>query len=355
MPGGPAAILICTRKRYGWAVPGLLLAAVFFAILASLCIGAYPISFHRAAEIVLHLSWPFSAFRGPQADLKELTVVQLVRLPRVLLATLAGVGLGMAGTALQGMMSNPLVSPDVVGVTSGAAFGAVLAMLLELSATGTLALAFCGGICAMTCTFGLSKAVPAGSNSIVLLLAGVFVGSFFLALVGLVEFLAPGRSIFTMIYWLLGTCVGANWTKVVVIAIPTLLGGSILMFMRWRLNLLSLGELDARSIGVNVRWLRWTIIFLTSLIIASQVAVSGLLGWVGLIVPHCARMLVGPDHRRLFPTAALLGGLFVLGLDDLTRTIVRAEIPVGALTALIGTPVVCILLWKSRGKGWMRE
>ena len=119
--------------------------------------------------------------------------------------------------------------------------------------------------------------------------------------------------------------------------------------------MLSLGDLDAKTLGINVGVLRWVIIALVSLIVASQVAVSGIVGWVGLVVPHCARMLVGPDHRRLLPTAALLGGLFVLGLDDLTRSIVKAELPVGVLTALIGTPVVCFLFWKSQGKGWGRE
>jgi iron complex transport system permease protein len=121
------------------------------------------------------------------------------------------------------------------------------------------------------------------------------------------------------------------------------------------LNLLSLGDLDAQTLGLNVGLLRWLIIALVSLIVASQVAVSGLVGWVGLVVPHCARMLVGPDHRRLLPTAALLGAMFVLGLDDFTRAVIGAEIPVGVLTALFGTPVVCYLLWKSHGKGWERE
>jgi iron complex transport system permease protein len=137
------------------------------------------------------------------------------------------------------------------------------------------------------------------------------------------------------------------------IAIPTLCGGAVLMLLRWRLNLLSLGDLDASSLGINVLWLRWAIIAVVSLIVASQVSVSGIIGWVGLVVPHCARMLVGPDHRRLLPASALLGGLFVLGLDDLTRSVVQAEIPVGILTALFGTPVICFLFWKTQTRGWI--
>lgn len=328
---------------------------MLLAMAASLTIGAYPMSVGRAASIALALAWPGPLPVDPPWDIKELTVVQVVRLPRVLLATLSGVGLGIAGTALQGVMRNPLVGPDVIGVTSGAAFGGVLAMLWDFPPVGIIGLAFIGGMTAMTLTFGLANLARAGSNGLVLVLAGVFIGAFFLALVGVIQFVAPSYKLQSLVYWLLGSLANADAEKVTIIAIPTLCSGAVLMTQRWRLNLLSLGDLDARSMGVNVGVLRWTILALVSLIVASQVAVTGIIGWVGLVVPHCARMLVGPDHRRLLPTAALLGGLFVLGLDDLTRTIVQAGLPVGLLTALIGTPVVCILLWRSGGKGWGRE
>ena len=133
--------------------------------------------------------------------------------------------------------------------------------------------------------------------------------------------------------------------------VPELLP-AVLMLLRWRINLLSLGDLDAASLGVDVRWLRWLVIAVVSLIVAAQVSVAGVIGWVGLVVPHLARMLVGPDHRRLLPASALLGGLFVLGLDDVTRTIVRGELPVGVLSALVGTPFICFLFWKTQTKGW---
>ena len=207
----------------------------------------------------------------------------------------------------------------------------------------------------MFCTFSLSRFVRGGSNTIALVLGGVFVGAFFLALVGLLQFIAPDWLLPTMVYWLLGSFVGADTQKVWMIAIPTLLGGSILMLLRWRVNLLSLGDLDADSLGIKSQRLRWSVIAIVSLIVASQVAVSGLIGWVGLVVPHLARMLVGPDHRRLLPVSALLGGLFVLGLDDVTRSIVRAELPVGVLTALIGTPVICFLFWKTQAQGWAND
>jgi iron complex transport system permease protein len=155
-----------------------------------------------------------------------------------------------------------------------------------------------------------------------------------------------------VVYWLLGSFRGADPVKVWVIALPTVAGGMVLMGLRWQLNLLSLGDLDAASLGVDVRWLRWAIIAVVSIMVAAQVAVSGVVGWVGLIIPHFARMLVGPDHRRLIPTAAMLGGLYILVLDNLTRTVIGGEIPVGVLSAFFGTPMLCFLFWKTQTKGW---
>jgi iron complex transport system permease protein len=339
-------------QRHGWATLMLLGGGLLLAIVASLCVGAYPISPGRDVRLLLYLTLPFHSSAGSQFNLKELAVMKIIRPPRVLLASLAGMGLGISGTALQGMMRNPLVGPDIVGVTSGAAFGGVVAISLDLSPVWLVALAFCGGLLAMICTFTLAKLARSGANSMILILAGIFIGAFFLALVGLVEFYG---NVFTITHWLIGSFVGADWTKVITIAIPTLCGGVVLMGLRWRMNLLSLNDLDAKSLGINVGVLRWTIIALVSLIVSSQVAVSGIVAWVGLVVPHCARMLVGPDHRRLLPTAGVLGALFVLALDDLTRSIVHGGFPVGTLTAMVGTPAVCFLLWKSQGRGWGRE
>ena len=339
-------------KRYAGMTSILLGVTIIFAMLASLCIGAYPLSFSRAAYITLHLFLPGSLPQETLEQMKELTVVEVVRLPRVLLATLAGMGLGMSGAALQGIMRNPLVGPDLVGVTSGAAFGGVLAMMFDYPPIGIIGLAFVFGLIAMTLTFGLAKLANNSGNGMALILAGVFIGAFFIALVGLIQFVVTDAKLPGIVYWLLGSFIGADAQKVFMIAIPTLIGGAVLMMLRWRINLLSLGDLDAASLGVDVRWLRWGVIALVSLIVAAQVSVVGIVGWVGLVVPHLARMLVGPDHRRLLPAAALLGGLFVLGLDDLTRAIVQAEIPVGILTALVGTPIVCFLFWKTQTKGW---
>jgi iron complex transport system permease protein len=260
----------------------------------------------------------------------------------------------MSGMALQGMMRNPLVGPDLVGVSSGAAFGAVMAMLLDFPSAGIVALAFCCGLLAMACTFSLARLVR-GADGVALILAGIFTGAFFMAGVGLAQFLANDAQLPNMVVWLLGTFTRADPQAVWMLAVPTLSGGALLMLLRWRLNLLSLGDLDARSLGANVRALRWGIIAIVALIVAAQVAVSGVIGWIGLVIPHCARMLVGPDHRRSMPAAALIRALFTLGIDDFTRTILRAEVPVGVMTALIGTPVICFLFWKMQSKGWIND
>jgi iron complex transport system permease protein len=251
------------------------------------------------------------------------------------------------------MMRNPLVGPDLVGVSSGAAFGGVAAMLLSWPIAGVIGLASVGGLAALFLTLALARLVSERNDGIPLILSGFFVGAFFLGGVALLQSI-PFETSWKMpgiIYWLLGAFRGADPMKMWVIVIPTVAGGTILMGLRWRLNLLSLGDMDAASLGVDVRWLRWAILVVVSIMVAAQIAVSGVVGWVGLIIPHSARMLVGPDHRRLLPTAALMGGVYVLLLDNLTRTVI-GEAPVGVLSAFFGTPLLCFLFWKTQTKGW---
>lgn len=336
-------------KEFAWLVPPSLVVLLFLAVFASLCIGEYPMSFGHTAKLILHVLSPFHSASSPPWNLREIAVVKIIRPPRVIVATFTGLGLGIAGTALQGMLRNPLVGPDILGVSSGAAFGGVLGVSLALSPIGVLALAFAGGFLAISSVFAVARSARGANNSVMLILAGVFIGAFFLALVGLVQ--AYGN-IFTTGKWVLGSFERADWYQVGMIVLPTLIGSVTLIVMRWRLNLLSLGDLDARSLGVNVGLLRWIIIAAVSLIVAAQVAATGIIAWVGLVMPHCARLLVGPDHRRLLPTAALLGSLYVLGLDDLTRVNTHISFPINALTAVVGTPLVCLLLWRAKGRGW---
>jgi len=338
----------------GSAVP-LLALALLACVLGSLCIGAYPVPLGDVAKILLGLSLPEPLRPAASWTDAEFAAVQIIRLPRILLAVLAGGGLGISGAALQGMMRNPLVGPDLMGISSGAACGGILAILFDWPSWGLLAAAFTGGFVALGSAWTLAR-LSRGGGILPLILAGVVVAAFFTAMHGLIQYTAdPENKLPTMVYWLIGSFAGATPHKVDILAPPVLIGGGILLLLRWRLNLLSLGDLDAASLGVKSAGLRWTIVALVSLIVAAQVAVSGIVGWVGLIVPHFARMLAGPDHRRLLPAAALTGAIFLLITDDIARTLVAQELPIGILTAGLGTPIFALLFWRLQAKGWSHD
>lgn len=333
-------------------LPLLLFGALVLLMLFSLTIGRYPVSFTEVVRIVF-TTWPLGA-EGNYLD-KEWVVVEIVRTPRILLVTLCGMGLALAGAAMQGVFRNPLVGPEVAGVTSGASLGGVAAIMLAWPMAGVVGLAFAGGILALMGAAGLAVVAGRGST-LALVLSGVIIGGFCSAILGLLQTLAdPNVQLPSIIYWLLGSFVGATYSKVAIVAAVMLFAGTILIALRWRLNLLSLGEVDARALGVNVTQMRWLIIALVALIVAAQVSVSGGVGWVGLIVPHLARMLVSPDHTRLLPTAAFLGGIYLLAMDDIARSLTEQEIPIGLLTGAVGTPIFAFLFWKTQSKGWASD
>ncbi len=325
------------------------------AILLSLTLGAYPVPARTVASVVAGLVMPSAVPDGSWTE-SERVVVQLVRLPRVVLATLAGTGLGLSGAALQGLFRNPLVGPDIIGVSAGAACGGALAIMFAWPATGVVSAAFCGGLFAIALASSLARLGGQGSGLLGVVLAGVIVSAFFSAVLTLAESLAdPQATLPSIVYWLMGSFAGADRDKIATLAVPTLSGAALLLGLRSRLNLLSLGDADAQALGLPVARLRWAVVALCALIVAAQVAVSGIVGWIGLIMPHLACMLVGPDHRRLLPVAGLLGGIFTPGVDDLARSATSQELPIGLLTALIGTPVFALLFWRTQGRGWHRD
>ena len=335
----------------------LLLLTVLFiaAIPLSLLIGLYPVSPLNVARILLHLALPLSALNPPPWTQTELIVVAVVRLPRVALATLAGMGLGLAGGTLQGVFRNPLVGPDIVGISAGAAFGAVGGIALALPMPVTVGLAFGGGMLALGAAAGIAT-LGRANGILSIVLAGVIVSAFFSALVGLAQYLVrPETQLPGIVYWLMGSFAAAEPGRVLVLAVPVLAGGTLLILLGWRINLLSLQDSDARALGVPVGRLRWGLIGLVSVIVAAQVSVSGTVGWIGLVVPHLARLLVGPDHRRLLLASAVLGGGFALLADDLARSLTDQELPVGLLTAIVGTPVFAIMFWRVQGRGWHHD
>lgn len=328
--------------------PQVIIAALALLLMVvavvSLGMGRYDIPFLRVVEI---LRTPLSEPLVPVTP-TESNVVFTVRMPRILLALLAGAGLALSGATLQGVFRNPLVGPQVMGVSAGAAFGGTLAILLSVSRYGLLGSAFAFGLSALVIVYALNGIV-ARRNILALVLAGVVVSGFFGALVSLVQYMADTEDkLPAMVFWLLGSFATGNWEKLSLMSGPVVIGSLLLLGLRWRINLLSLGDEDARALGVNVEPLRWLVLVLVSCIIAAQVAVSGIIGWVGLVVPHMARMLVGPDHRVMMPASLIIGALYLLIIDTIARTATSTEIPLGILTALIGTPVFAVVLRQSQ-------
>ena len=320
-------------------------------LIGSLAAGRYGIPFSHVLAILmshvapLEVSW----------SMPEQRVVELVRLPRVLAACLAGAGLAIAGAALQGVFRNPLVGPQIIGVSSGAAFGGALAILLFGSAGITVAFAFAGGLLAIAVVYLMSR-ISGRAPNLLLVLSGVVTSAFFSALISLIKYVAdPDNKLPTIVYWLMGSFASIGWPDLAVLLGPVTLGGMLIYGLRFRINVLSLGEEEAQALGIPVERTRWLILAAVALISAAVVAVAGVVGWVGLVVPHFARMLVGPDHRALLPAAAAVGALYLVLIDNVARTATAAEIPLGIITAIIGAPVFAVLLRRIHAGGWRRD
>jgi len=319
---------------------GAALAFCLAAMALGLASGKYPLSL---AELGLAL-W------GRWADAPALSeavaiVVWDVRLPRVLAGALVGAALAAAGATYQGMFRNPLVSPDILGVSSGAGLGASLAILLGGSVALVQLMAFGGGLIAVAAVGAVAAAVRRHDPVLVLVLAGIAVGTLLGAGISLVKVLAdPYTQLSAITFWLLGGLSSVTradlWG-----AAPALLAGLLpMVLLRWRVNLLSLSDDEALALGVDVRRLRLLLVAAATLMTAAAVSITGIIGWVGLVVPHAARLLVGPDFGRLLPVALLLGAGFVVLADTLARSTTGLELPLGVVTALVGAPVFLWLL-----------
>ena len=334
-----------TRVWLAVLAAGAVLAGMIAIAFAS---GRFPVSAGDLASVL------WAALTGGQHGLDPTieTVVLKIRGPRVASALLIGAALAAAGAAYQNMFRNPLVSPDILGVSAGAAVGAVLGIFLSLNIILIQSLAFAFGLGAVALVYVTASAVRGHDPLLVLVLAGVVVGSLLGACVALMKYLAdPYNQLPAITFWLLGSLASVNpddvWS-----ALPLMLLGLVPMWLlRWRVNLLSLDDEEARALGVETGRIRLVVIVAATLMTSAAVAISGVIGWIGLVIPHFARLLVGPDFSRLLPTAILLGAAFLLGVDTLARTVARIEIPLGVLTAFIGTP---LFLWQlaTARRGW---
>jgi iron complex transport system permease protein len=294
---------------------------------------------------VLKALW--AALSGGESGLAKNVeaVVLQVRGPRVLAALAVGAALASAGAAYQNLFKNPLVSPDILGVSAGCALGAGLAILFGLSIVMIQGLAFAGGIAAVALVMAVGNWVRGRDPILTLILTGVVVGSLFGAGIALVKYLAdPYNQLPAITFWLLGSFAGAL-PKDLAVALPVMLAGIVpLVLLRWRIDLLALSEDEARSLGLDVAKLRVAVIACATLVTASAVAIAGVIGWVGLVIPHAARLLVGAGFARVLPLSLVLGAAFMLAVDTLCRTVSATEIPPGVATAFVGTPVFIVLL-----------
>lgn len=332
-------------KRY--ARRFAVLGAVFLAVLlGSLLLGRYALSPGQ----LLHMLW--TKITGGAADwpLSDDKVVFAVRLPRVAAAALVGAALAVSGAAYQGMFRNPMVSPDILGASTGAGFGAAVAILLGAGYFGISAAAFCCGLLAVAAAWLVSR-LSRTNQTVTLILAGMMISSLFSAGTSFVKLVADTQQQLPAItYWLMGSLSSIKDKDVLFLSIPVTLGMVPLLVLRWRMNLLTLGEEEAQSMGVNTRRLRGAVIVCATLLTSASVAVSGMIGWVGLVIPHFCRMLFGYDYRRLIPAGALFGASFLLIVDDIARLVTTGELPLGILTAFVGAPLFVYLIVTGGGR-----
>ncbi|MBV9836134.1 MAG: iron ABC transporter permease [Alphaproteobacteria bacterium] len=321
----------------------VVLAALAVCLLIALLIGSV------VGPFPLPIGDVIAAVFGATTAEPTNTILFQIRLPRVLAAMLVGGGLAAAGATYQTLFRNPLVSPDILGVSAGAGFGAVLGILLSLPVLAIQGLGFVMGLVTVAVVYALARALHSQNEVLVLVLAGIVVGALAGAGISLVKILAdPYNQLPAITFWLLGSLAGIKPIDVAGFAPLVILGLVPLALLRWRVGVLSLGDDEARALGVNVVVVRGIVIAAATLITASAVSVSGVIGWIGLMIPHMARLLVGPRYDRVLPASALMGAAFLVLIDALARTVARIEIPLGLLTALIGAPVFVWLLARSR-------
>ena len=332
------------RRAGGWIALAVLVALV----LVSFAVGKFAVAPGDLIAVV------FAKLTGTTSGVDAVTetVVWRIRLPRVFAALLVGAALASAGATYQGMLRNPLVSPDILGVSAGASLGAILGIFLSLPVLAIQLCAFVGGLAAVAVVYGLGARIRGHDPILVLVLAGIALSTLLTAAISLLKVMAdPFNQLPTITYWLLGSLATITGNDLVGVAPVILLGLIPLFLLRWKINLLTLSEDEARTLGVETKLLRAVLIAVATWMTAAAVSISGIIGWIGLLVPHIARLLVGPDFTRLLPASLMLGGGYLVFVDTLARTIAPLEVPLGIVTAFLGAPFFLWLLASTRG-GW---
>jgi iron complex transport system permease protein len=333
---------VTAARRTSVVLVGALVLLAVFSVVA-LGLGRYPVTPSEVAAIV----WRQLAGQGGAGTADN--VVWQIRMPRVAVAALVGAALAAAGAAYQHLFRNPLVAPDTLGVSSGAALGAVLGIFLGAGFVAIELAAFVGGLASVAIVMTIASRLTAHEPLVTLILTGVVVASLLGAAIALIKYLAdPYNQLPAITFWLMGSFAAASMHEFWSLLPAVIVALAILVALAWRINLLALPDDEARALGVNTRLLRGTVIAAATLATAAGVAVAGIIGWIGLVVPHMARLLVGPEFSRLLPVSAIFGAAFLLAIDTIARTIAPVEVPPGILTAVVGTPVFIVLLARAK-------
>ena len=333
-----------TRRFRLWM--GALTALLLVLVVGALGLGRYGISPHDTVTLLLEPLGFDAELEGKRRVVENLLFQ--VRLPRIALAILAGAGLSAAGAAFQALFANPLASPDTLGVATGASFGAVLGILFGATGLGIQFCALASGLLSVFLVLAIAR-VRGESGLLMMILAGMVVAALFTALISLVKYVADPQDVLPQItFWLMGSLTKTTMNSFVWSVIPMIIGLSMIFIFRWQINLLTLDEEEARSLGINIRKYRLIFIIASTLLSAAAVCLGGLIGWVGLMIPHLARALVGVDYNRLIPASAMLGGGYLILVDDIARSILSMELPLGVVTSIMGAPFFIYLIIKRR-------
>lgn len=325
-----------------WAI-GIIITLVI-TMLVAMGVGRYSISISDIINTLL----PMNLSSG-NVDPNVKTVIYNIRLPRVLIAALAGSGLAVAGAAFQSLFSNSLATPDTLGVATGASFGAALGIILGFGSVGIQMCAFILGIVCVGLVYFISK-VKGQRSMVMIILAGMVISALFQAMVSLLKYVADPQDVLPQItFWLMGSLSGVGFEELA-LGTPFIIIGIVIIFLlRWKMNMLSLNEDESKSLGVNVKFVRLLVIISAALITASVVSICGNIGWVGLLIPHIARMMFGNNNKYVIPASIGFGAIFMVVIDTIARSATAAEIPISILTAVIGAPFFIILLRKTGG------
>ncbi|MGK0552475.1 FecCD family ABC transporter permease [Enterococcus faecalis] len=318
----------------------LLLFGLCFAAFLSILVGRYALSVHEVITAFSQL---------PHIDTsQQASVLFTIRLPRIIASMLVGLGLAVAGATFQAVLNNPLASPDVLGTSSAAGFGAALGMLVAAQSLLLITLSsFVFGLLSLGLVYGLC-AFKKKHDTLSILLAGIIVTSLFMALTSAIKFVAdPNDTLPEITFWLMGSFSNVSFSELYWVTPLFLSGYCLLHLLRFKMNILSLGDEEAILSGINPKRLRILLLTISAILVSASVTIAGVIGWVGLVIPHLVRSIVGYNHGKLIPVSALIGALFLLVVDNLARSISAAEIPIGILTSLIGAPLFALLFIRS--------